>query len=309
LKRHTFAALSAYPFADAVVRSSYMCDLDVSVVIPTYFREELVLDAIASACSQRGVVEVIVVDDSHEGSAEESVRSVRDPRVRYVHRTPHSGGYPGAVRNQGAALARAPLLHFLDDDDTLVDGALHHLSAAIRATGAAIAFGRVLPFGNDLTMRERQRAYFEKVAAVSRRIRGRHWFAAQLLFVDMPTINSACMIRRDVFEAHGGYDPTLRCCEDVDLLLRVGRAQGFTFVNRDVLHYRVGAPSIMSQSRNAGGKVYSTQLDAYRKMHTDYKREYGVLEYRALQLFARARGAVTSWGEHLFAWAGTTELD
>jgi glycosyltransferase involved in cell wall biosynthesis len=267
-----------------------MVEVDVSVVIATYHREQLLLEAISSVCSQQGVkVEVIVVDDSPEGSAGECVRSMHDSRVRYVHRTTPSGGRPGAVRNDGVALARAPLLHFLDDDDRLADGALHGLSVAISASGTGMAFGRVVPFGNHEGIREQERKYFERAAAASRRIRGRHWFAAQLLFCDMPLVNSACTIRREVFEAHGGYDTTLRCCEDVDLFLRVGRACGFTFVDRDVLHYRVGAPSIMNESRRSASEAEQAMiLDSYRKMHARYKHDYGTLKYRALQAFARA---------------------
>jgi len=267
-----------------------MFKVDVSVVIATYRREQLVLEAISSACAQRGVeVEVIVVDDSPEGGAGEGVRSVDDPRVRYVHRATPSGGRPGAVRNEGVALARAPLLHFLDDDDRLFDGALHDLSMAIRASSAGMAFGRVVPFGDDVRIREQESVYFKRVASASRRIRGRRWFAAQLLFADMPLINSACTIRRDVFEAHGGYDPDLRSCEDVDLFLRIGRERGFKFVDRDILHYRVGAPSIMNEFRKTAGKADKEMVhESYRKMHTSYKREHGVLEYRALQVFARA---------------------
>jgi GT2 family glycosyltransferase len=273
-----------------------VADIDVSVVIATYRRERLLLEAVASARSQHGVeVEVIVVDDSPEGSARAAVESLADPRVRYVHRPTASGGRPGAVRNDGVAVANASLIHFLDDDDRLFEGALDALAREIARTGSAIAFGRVVPFGDDVKMTEEQRVYFEKVASVSRRIRGRRWFAAQLLFRDMLFMNSACMIRRAAFEAHGGYDPSLRCCEDVDLFVRVTRAAGFTFVDRDVLHYRVGAPSIMNELRRTSAKAdVEMQNETYRRMHDRYKRERGVVEYRALQLFARATQLVPS---------------
>jgi GT2 family glycosyltransferase len=264
--------------------------IDVSVVIATYRRERMLLEAISSVCSQSGVdLEVIVVDDSPEHGARDAVCSLNDPRVRYIPRSVPSGGRPGAVRNEGVAVARGPLIHFLDDDDRLFDGSLRDLVAAISASGRAMAFGRVVPFGDDVKMREEQRAYFTKMASVSRRIRGGHWFAAQLLFCDMLLLNSACTIRRDAFEAQAGYDPALRCCEDVDLFIRLARAQGFTFVDRDVLHYRVGAPSIMNELRRAASESdRAMQEDSYRRMHARYKRDHGIAEYRALQVFARA---------------------
>jgi GT2 family glycosyltransferase len=267
-----------------------MGTLAVSVIIATFRRERLVLEAIASACAQRGPsLEVLVVDDSPEASAEPAVRSVTDPRVRYLHRSKWSGGHPGAVRNDAVAMARAPLLQFLDDDDRLVDGSLRHLSAALASSGQAMAFGRVVPFGDDPRVEAQQKAYFERVADSSRQIRGRQWFAAQLLFRDMPFMNSACMIRRDAFQLYGGYDPQLRCCEDVELFLRVGRNSGFVFVDRDVLHYRVGAPSIMNESRRTEGVADRAMIqESYRRIHTRYRRAHGIFEYRMLQAFARA---------------------
>jgi glycosyltransferase involved in cell wall biosynthesis len=271
---------------------AHVRDIEVSVVIATFRREDLLLEAIASVQTQRGVaLEVVVVDDSPEGSARGPVESLRDKRVRYVHRTTHSGGRPGAVRNDGVAHARGSLIHFLDDDDRLFDGALHDLAVALRRSRMAMAFGRVVPFGEDPKMTAEQRVYFEKVAAVARRIRGRRWFAAQLLFRHMLFLNSACMMRRDTFFAHGGYDPALRCCEDVDLFTRVCRAHGFTFVDRDVLHYRVGAPSIMNEFRRTAAQAELAKIhESYRKMHARYKRDHGTIEYRTLQIFARATG-------------------
>jgi glycosyltransferase involved in cell wall biosynthesis len=266
-----------------------MTRADVSVIVATYRREKLLLEAIASARSQRGVeVEVVVVDDSPEGSARDNVLSLNDPRVRYIHRPVPSNGRPGAVRNEGVIAAQAPLLHFLDDDDRLFEGCLYDLARTIGSGGHPFAFGRVVPFGDDVRIRETEGAYFKRVASDLRRIRGRRWFAAQLLFRDMPFVNSACMMTRDAFDAHGGYDATLRCCEDVDLFLRVGRANGFKFVDRDVLHYRVGSPSIMNEIRRAAREAARVMTyESYAKIHTLYKREHGMVEYRALQIFAR----------------------
>jgi GT2 family glycosyltransferase len=271
-----------------------MADVDVSIVIATFHREKLVLEAIASALAQRDVeIEVIVVDDSSEGSARAGVQALGDPRVRYLQRKIPSGGHPGAVRHDGVAVARARLIHFLDDDDRLVGGALRALKDAIAASGTAIAFGRVVPFGENARIREEQAAYFQRMAAALRRIRSRYGFASQLLFREMPLINSACTIRRDAFEAGGGYDEALRNCEDVDLFVRLARKGGYTFVDRDVLHYRVGEPSIMNELRRTNAEAERARVvESYVKMHGRYKREHGQIEYRALQVLARMTQAL-----------------
>jgi len=55
------------------------------VIIPTFRRPAALLEAVASAVDQRDVsVEVLVIDDSPEASAEEAVRGLRDPRIDYL---------------------------------------------------------------------------------------------------------------------------------------------------------------------------------------------------------------------------------
>ena len=263
--------------------------VDVSVVIATYRRERLLLEAIASVCSQPGVVlEVIVVDDSPEGTAEAGVRSFADPRVRYVHRSTPSGGHPGAVRNDGVAVARAPLLHFLDDDDRLVDGVpsrprgRDHVRAVPPWPSAAS-----FPSGTTRRSAIKSSGYFQRVAAASKRIRGRRWFAAQVLFREMPFVNSACMVRRDVFNAFRGLRRRPPRLTRTSTFICVSGAGGFQFVDRDVLHYRVGAPSIMNEFRRTAGVADGDICPTATARSTALQADHGlariprVADYRA----------------------------
>ena len=54
---------------------------DVSVITPTFRSEKQVVESVQSALAQKGVsVEVIVLDDSPDGSARSAVESIRDAR-------------------------------------------------------------------------------------------------------------------------------------------------------------------------------------------------------------------------------------
>ncbi len=121
---------------------------EVSVVIPTYKRErEVVVAVTMSALRQRAVtLEVIVVDDSPEGTARAAVEAIGDARVRYVKRAVPSGGVPAHVRNEGGSPARGTHIEFLDDDDHLVEGATAALVGALERSGAGVALA-VIPFG------------------------------------------------------------------------------------------------------------------------------------------------------------------
>jgi hypothetical protein len=85
----------------------------VSVVIPTYNRRHLVLEAIESVLTQNyDHLEVIVVDDGSTDGTGEAVqeRFASDPRVRYVWQ---ENAERCAARNAGIALARGEVVRKL----------------------------------------------------------------------------------------------------------------------------------------------------------------------------------------------------
>lgn len=87
----------------------------VSVVIPTYYRNDRLDAAIESVHAQtHSNVEVIVVDGSGDGHA----RPVAERHgVRYIEQERDEG--PHAARSEGAEVAAGAYVNFLDDDDRL----------------------------------------------------------------------------------------------------------------------------------------------------------------------------------------------
>src|SRR5258708_23537141 len=86
---------------------------EVSVIIPTHNRRELVREAIASVCAQTYQdFELIVIDD---GSTDGTCEIVHEfPDVHYVFQENRG---VSAARNRGVALSCGRLLAFLDSDD------------------------------------------------------------------------------------------------------------------------------------------------------------------------------------------------
>ena len=85
----------------------------ISVVIPTYNRAAFLQEALDGlTCGQHTDFEVLVMDQSDDDATERLVDGF-DERVIY-HRMSRRGANP--ARNLGAALARADLVAFLDDD-------------------------------------------------------------------------------------------------------------------------------------------------------------------------------------------------
>jgi GT2 family glycosyltransferase len=170
----------------------------------------------------------------------------------------------------------------LDDDDRLAEGALAALSRALDRTGAGVAVGTVVPFGDPRVLAH-ERAYFERAAEVLRGCRTRFDLVAALLYKDAPLINSACMLRRSCAVSLGGYDPDIAYCEDAELYLRAVRDHGFVFVDRTVAYYRAGQPSLMHDLPRNSRRLQ----ESYRAIYDKYRAQHGSLELFAMKALAR----------------------
>jgi len=114
----------------------------VSLIIPTYNREELLIQTVRDALAQTYTpLEIIVVDQSarHETETEKFLRSVSS-RILYLRESVPS---LSRARNIGGRRATGPLLIFVDDDVSLPpDFVAQHVSGY--RSGAVAAQGRIV---------------------------------------------------------------------------------------------------------------------------------------------------------------------
>ena len=266
--------------------------IDFSVVIPTFRRPNELIEALTSVLRQHdATIEVFVIDDSPEGSAEEAVRGLGDSRVSYLKNPNPTGGVPSVVRNIGWPMANGTFVHFLDDDDIVTEGHYAAVKAAFSANPSiGLVFGSVEPFGGGPAAQlDHERRYFAdaaRKAVLSSRFGSRVAFTGRMLFDKALLVCSSSIIRRECLARLGGFDPSIRLMEDADFHVRAIRECGVLFLDRAAIRYRVGSPSLMHSPNPTEAQKQGERL-GHRKMHAKYRKEYGVLEFYGLALFTR----------------------
>jgi hypothetical protein len=199
---------------------------DVSVVIPTCGRLDLLACSVAAALGQHDVsVEVVVVDDASADGTAGWLAACGDPRVRVVRHEDRRG--IGVARNSGVGAARGRWVAFLDDDDVWAPDKLASQLAAATASGRGWVYTgevhvdrelRLLGGGPPLAPAEALRL----LGSVN----------------SIPAGGSTVLVRADLLAAVGPFDTSLRRTEDWDMWIRLARAGPPDCVPRPLAGYR-----------------------------------------------------------------------
>jgi glycosyltransferase involved in cell wall biosynthesis len=207
----------------------------VSVVLPTYNRLAMLLEAIASVEAQTfGDWELIVVVDEGSGDGTAAALSAwPDQRLRALV-MPHTDR-PARARNAGLAVARGSWIAFLDDDDLWhprkLETQLRELARSPACRWSHTAFERVDAAGHRLAS-----------ALMSRPLPAGD--VLDSLFgmkavIATPTV----LVDANLVAECGGFDESLPTVEDYDLWFRLAA--------RSPLH---AVPHVLTTVRVAAGR-------------------------------------------------------
>jgi glycosyltransferase involved in cell wall biosynthesis len=188
----------------------------ISVVVPTYQRPQLLERALKSIGEATTAThEIIVIDDSPDGSGFEAARRYG---AKYVFKAgKHRGS--SASRNIGLKLATGEFLAFLDDDDFFNPGGLDALLQAARngaGDGDRLVFGDHSNFSSELRTRVVLAGLTMDHLLVCNRI-----------------VMGSFLLRRSSLE--GGFDLSMRSHEDWEFILRHAQSQALHHVPLDIV--------------------------------------------------------------------------
>lgn len=113
-----------------------------SIIIPSYNRPDIIINAVKSALDQcTELSEVILVDDRSSTPVETVLVDIVDSRLKIIRNNKKQGGAAYA-RNIGVEAANNELVFFLDDDDVFFGNYIQYVLADHNLDHADYGFGK-----------------------------------------------------------------------------------------------------------------------------------------------------------------------
>ena len=256
----------------------------VSIIIPA-FNAGSTLAATLESVRQQSFPdwEAIVVDD---GSTDDTTHVAEalgreDARIR-VLRQDNQG--VSVARNTGIAAARGNWLLFLDADDTILPEHLTNLVRAVESIpGAGASVSNWIYATPD-----------DRVVKIGRQPETGDLFDGLACGALFPI--HTCLVQRDLVRQAGGFDASLRTCEDWDVWQRVARL-GTRFVRCDgeTAIYRMRPRSLSRDARQM-------LVDGLRVIETGFSRDPRVTNPAPAHAHGRQQGNPHDVTMYLVCW-------
>ncbi|MDF1877431.1 glycosyltransferase [Sulfurimonas sp. SAG-AH-194-L11] len=205
--------------------------MKISVIIPSYNRDEFLQRAIESVLKQTyQALEIIVIDDGSTDNT--SIIVQKFPNIKYIYQK-NSG--VSSARNLGIANACHEWLAFLDSDDEWVTNKLEEqVSFHKDYSETFVSYTDEIWIRDDINVKIPKK--FQKL--------GLDVFMENLSFCNIAP--SSVLIHKSIFESVGTFDESLEVCEDYDLWLRILLENKIALINKKLTKKYAGHKNQLS---------------------------------------------------------------
>lgn len=210
--------------------------MQISAVIPTYNRAELVGQAVQSVLDQQSRADEIWVIDDGSTDDTPAVLAQFGDKIQ-IHRQEHHG--VSAARNTGIRLSHNEWLAFLDSDD------LWKPKKLLRQRQELAQYPEMRVCYTDEEWRRNGR--WKNPKMIHAKFSGWIYEKCLPLCIISP---SSVIVHRSVFDEVGMFDENLPACEDYELWLRVSSRMPVLFLPERLIVKRAGEWLQLSQQHS-----------------------------------------------------------
>lgn len=206
----------------------------VSVIIPTYNRENFIEKSIESVLNQTYKnIEIIIVDDNSSDNTFYIIKKYMEKYdfIKYVKHDINKGG--SAARNTGVNLAKGKYVAFLDSDDEWINTKLEKCVDKLKCDC-------------NIDMVYSDMISIDVNTGIEKIYRSKQWEDKYygILCENIIGSTSLIVIKRNVFNEVGGFKEGLPSCQDWDFYINVCKNYRVEKVNEPLLRYYIHSNSI-----------------------------------------------------------------
>jgi glycosyltransferase involved in cell wall biosynthesis len=259
-------------------------NLSYSAVLTVFNAEKTVGRAIQSILAQSlSPAEIFIIDDNSQDRSRQIIRDFvgKDPRISIIENKSNLG--QSHNRNLGVASANSDFVVFFDDDDqSLPDRTLEHKKMFL--AGATVSFvSSDIHYENGYSVAARNLDY---VGVLDFQAFARRLLLGELnnQYTNLAIPASTLAVRAQEFKSVGGFDPSLRRLEDVDLALKYaqsGQVFGFSSIPLVARHSTLS----IAKGNGIDMKFEAVLLNRYKDHFSNSEFTYALKHCRTRQLY------------------------
>jgi len=197
----------------------------ISIIIPTYNREKLIIKALNSIFAQTFTdFEILIIDDASTDNTKEVIESLANPKIKYYKLDKNSGQC--VARNYGIKRASGEFIAFLDSDDEWLPEKLESQMECFQKGPSNL--GAVYGF-----------SYQKDMISNKTVLKSGPYFRGDIngKFLEgfCPPTPSIFLVRKEALEKVNYFDENLITFVDLDLWIRLSEFYLFDFVEKPVI--------------------------------------------------------------------------
>ena len=235
--------------------------INISAIIPLFNGERFIRDCIDSLLQQsKPIREIIIVDDGSSDNSLSIIKNIRDAektRIKIIQNVSNKGS--SFCRNIAISESAENYVLLMDQDDLIDKNFVKETSKIFNKSSEK----EILASYTSYFLISEDGSSTHKI--IHDHIEPEHFIGHQFVRNRILS-NSGVVINKNVFQAIGLYDESLKFSQDWDLWLRIGKAGLFSCLSKPLT-------SIRRHSKNTSAKIEGF-LDDEKKILKKYELDF-----------------------------------
>ena len=261
-----------------------------SVVISVFNKEKYIAETLKSVLAQTFTdFEVVILNDGSTDNSEAEILKFNDPRIRYFSKENQGAS---AARNFTIQQAKAEYIALMDADDYWYPFYLEEQNILI------IEFPNESVFATATEIKRNGKVFknsYSLPTIANNAVIVDYFEASQL---DSVLLSISTVLKKEVFENVGWYDPKIKSGEDTDLYVRIGLKYKVVFSPKVCATYVVRKNSLFQSVKKFEEKANFEAYESFEKDNPALKKFLDLNRY-SLCILAKIEGNKEAFKKNL----------